>query len=117
MNSNDDIPADELLLAMMLQNVGARGWKAHKESFFVSKSGRNYFNLAEAPSDDPIVGCCAVGACLIQKDSEDLEQQSLNMVTGNDSPDTKWGSKEFITDRFEAEHVGYAFQQALKDDL
>lgn len=108
MKSNDKIPKDEMLLAKMIQNTKARGMKAHRGSYYLTPDGYKY-SLTTTTLDSAI-GCCAVGACWLESDTEAISDEFGDLITGNDSTADTWSA--FASD--EGETVGYAFQQACK---
>lgn len=85
MKSNDKIPEDELLLAMALQNAGARKLRACRGNFFLVRGGRKRSKI-DLEGRDNLVGCCAIGALMLEQDSvARLNHANWNsIVTGND---------------------------------
>ena len=112
--SNDEIPEDELYLAKLLQNAGARGWGSTKGSYWVSTTGRKLFALEDDEgrplADHDIRGCCAVGAAVVEADTLSPGIDESYLVNGNDSDEWNSSVNDFC------ETVGHAFQLALGEE-
>jgi hypothetical protein len=108
--SNDDIPADEMLLAKMLQNANARDLKAARGYFFVDADDR--------PCDvNEAAACCAIGACQLELDT-DVERRDFSLLaTGNDTV-SYW--TDFVPDNTlsfsDGETLGHAFQVSMEPE-
>jgi uncharacterized protein YjiS (DUF1127 family) len=85
--ANDDIPADEMFLAKIVQNAKAWGLKPGKGAHF--RRNRRAVAFLGRPTDRQIeqsTSCCAVGAAMIT--STDTQPFKYNyLTTGNDGKD------------------------------
>lgn len=106
--ANDDIPADELFLAKMIQNAKGRklGWCSGAE--YQDKYGERTFDPKKA------VACCALGAIFLEKDTGQIHYSSSVMI-GNDST-LKWGYQPSSAHCIDGEVVGWCFRLAMTDD-
>lgn len=110
--SNDDIPADEMLLAKIIQNSKAKNLKWCKGAEYRDVDGRSvaWFNTEPA-------SCCAMGAIKLADDTLSewhKKHHHYGLVTyGNDLVDWVLWIDDF-TDQ--GETMGYAYAKACRDD-
>jgi hypothetical protein len=110
MDSNDNIPDDELVLAKLIQNVSARKLKACKYVPYTSKDGSTSFSFLY----NNTVSCCAMGAAYLENDSDDDIAAYVFIARGNDNK--QWSEAEPYShprDR-DGESLGWAYYQAMK---
>lgn len=107
--ANDNIPEDEMLLAMAIQNANAlcKGWC--KGNYFVDKDGCPVLDYEEALERS--VKCCASGICLLTMDTKAIVDKFTLTHQGNDNEAT-WS---YIA-KDEGESYGWTYRQAMTDD-
>ncbi len=104
MKANDKgVPADEMLLAKLIQNAASRGLKSIVGSLYENASGQSCLG-----SDANLTGCCAVGAAYLASDTlHYTDTEYTGLVNGNDTTGELFaGNQDTFT-------VGQCFNEAL----
>ncbi len=115
--ANDDIPVDEMALAMALQNAKSRGLKPTKNSYYRTADGIpilwSPFEGVGHEDQFKAGSCCALGAMWLEHDSAEQIQNwtSTAVGDGNDSMRDEWD--DVVRDC--GESFGHTFQEAMKD--
>jgi len=108
--SNEDIPVEELALAMALQNAGSRGYSAMKGDFFDKYD--HCYHGRPVPSKDAIA-CCFRGALALEDDSWSLDADLWGAAQGNNADDGALPPRGMYVDEV-AWRAGAAFEVALR---
>lgn len=104
------VPECEMVLAMALQNAGARGWKAIKGDFYDKTVRLDWANKPK-PADGASA-CCFRGALLLEPDSESFDDSYVLGADGNNADDVQ--SEPMYSDD-DSWRTGAAFEIALRN--
>lgn len=106
--ANENIPEDEMFLAMILQNVKAR------DIGFCENTMYRDLNYISHCSAEEAMYACAVGAARLENDTTVLRDSFVHIIFGNDEP-INW-TVYLETDNLDGETVGWAYRQAMTID-
>lgn len=102
-------PAEELFLAKIIQNASVRGLNGCTGYHYKDVNG----DPVSIRQSDKATSCCAIGAAMLETDTNKEVLLFAGIVIGNDW-DVSWSDGPETTNA--AESTGWAFRCAMEDE-